>query len=86
MVIVLPNRDCLVYRWLYCRSYTMKKNKWVKENNKWLEYKCIKFVSKNKKYMSILHKAVKLHPVDIHYLVNTLEDILDSRGYERYES
>ena len=63
----------------------MKKNKWVKENNKWLEYKCIKFDSKNKKYMSILHKAVKLHPVDIHYLVNTLEDILDSRGYKRYE-
>ena len=28
----------------------MKKNKWVKENNKWLEYKCIKFDSKNKKY------------------------------------
>ena len=55
----------------------MKKNKWVKENNKWLEYKCIKFDSKNKKYMSILHKAVKLHPVDIHYLVNTLEDICD---------
>ena len=21
MVIVLPNRDCLVYRWLYCGSY-----------------------------------------------------------------
>ena len=64
----------------------MKKNKWVKENGKWLEYKCIKFDTKDKKYMGILHKAVKLHPVDIHYLVNTLEDILDSRGYERYEN
>jgi len=21
MVIVLPNRNCLVYRWLYCGSY-----------------------------------------------------------------
>jgi len=63
----------------------MKKNKWVKENNKWSEYKCIKFDSNNKKYMGILHKAVKLHPMDIHYLVNTLEDILDSRGYKRYE-
>ena len=21
MVIVLPNRDCLVYRWIYCGSY-----------------------------------------------------------------
>ena len=21
MVIILPNRDCLVYRWLYCGSY-----------------------------------------------------------------
>ena len=21
MVIVLPNRNCLVYHWLYCRSY-----------------------------------------------------------------
>ena len=28
MVIVLPNRNCLVYRWLYCGSYiNMKKNK-----------------------------------------------------------
>ncbi len=26
MVIVLPNRNCLVYRWLYCGSYiNMKK-------------------------------------------------------------
>ena len=29
MVIVLPNRDCLVYSWLYCRSYiNMKINEW----------------------------------------------------------
>ena len=27
MVIVLPNRDCLVYRWLYCGSYINMKIK-----------------------------------------------------------
>ena len=28
MVIVLPNRDCLVYNWLYCGSYiNMNKKK-----------------------------------------------------------
>ena len=31
MVIVLPNRNCLVYRWLYCRSYiNMNKKKTMK--------------------------------------------------------
>ena len=29
MVIVLPNRDCLVYHWLYHRSNNMKKKKVV---------------------------------------------------------
>ncbi len=27
MVIVLPNRDCLVYHWLYRRSYINMKDK-----------------------------------------------------------
>ena len=27
MVIVLPNRDCLVYRWFYCGSYINMKIK-----------------------------------------------------------
>ena len=63
----------------------MKKNKWVIENGKWCEYKCIKFHTKDKDYMNILNRAVKLHPKDIHYIVNTLEDILDNRGYERNE-
>ena len=31
MVIVLPNRNCLVYRWVYCRSYiNMNKKKTMK--------------------------------------------------------
>ena len=31
MVIILPNRNCLVYRWLYCRSYiNMNKKKTMK--------------------------------------------------------
>ena len=55
------------------------------ENEKWSEYKCIKFHTKDKDYMNILNKAVKLHPEDIHYMVNTLEDILDHRGYQRNE-
>jgi len=63
----------------------MKKNKWIMENGKWAEYKCIKFYSKDKDYMNVLNKASKLHPVDIHYIINTLEDILDHRGYNRYE-
>ena len=63
----------------------MKKNKWVMENEKWSEYKCIKFNTKNKDYMNVLNKAVKLHHEDIHYIVNTLEDILDNAGYQRNE-
>jgi len=63
----------------------MKKNKWVMENEKWSEYKCIKFNTKNKDYMNVLNKAVKLHQEDIHYIVNTLEDILDNAGYQRNE-
>ncbi len=54
----------------------MKKNKWVMENGKWSEYKCIKFNTKDKDYMNVLNKAVKLHHEDIHYIANTLEDIL----------
>jgi len=63
----------------------MKKNKWVMENGKWSEYKCIKFNTKNKDYMNVLNKAAKLHHEDIHYIVNTLEDILDNAGYQRNE-
>ena len=40
MVIVLPNRDCLVYRWLYCGSYiNMKKKITMKDFDDWLS-KC----------------------------------------------
>ena len=31
MVIVLPNRNCLVYSWLYYRSYIIMKRKRKKE-------------------------------------------------------
>jgi len=48
------------------------------ENGKWSEYKCIKFSTKDKAYMSVLNKAVKLQHEDIHYMVNTLENILDN--------
>ena len=37
MVIVLSNRDCLVYRWLYCGSY-------INMNIKQLEKEIIKAV------------------------------------------
>ena len=63
----------------------MKKNKWVMENGKWSEYKCIKFSTKDKAYMSVLNKAVKLQHEDIHYMINTLENILDNKGYQRNE-
>ena len=42
MVIVLPNRDCLVYRWLYCRGNNIMITKemveyWLEENyHKWI--------------------------------------------------
>ena len=57
----------------------MKLNKWVKENGKWSEYKCIKFMSDNKEYMDILYKAKNLNDVNLQYLINTLEDVLDNR-------
>ena len=63
----------------------MKLNKWVKENGKWSEYKCINFMSDNKEYMDILYKAKKLNDTNIHYLINTLESLLDSKGYKRNE-
>ena len=63
----------------------MKLNKWVKENGKWGEYKCINFMSDNKEYMDILYKAKKLNDTNIHYLINTLESLLDSKGYKRNE-
>jgi hypothetical protein len=63
----------------------MKLNKWVKENGKWSEYKCTKFNSDSNSYMSVLNNASKLNHTDIHYLVNTLEDILFDRGYKKDE-
>jgi hypothetical protein len=66
------------------RNY-ISKNKWVVENGKWVEYKCIKFNSGSKKYLDILTKASKLNDIDIHYLVNTLEDVLFDRKYIKDE-
>ena len=66
----------------------MKLNKWVKENGKWYEAKCLKFYANkgdDKNYTSILMRASKLNNIDIHYLVNTLEDILADRGYKKDE-
>ena len=67
----------------------MKLNKWVKENGKWVEYKCVKPSSDEEKdipYMNVLKKAIyTLNDIDIHYLINTLEDVLDSKKYKRYE-
>jgi len=57
----------------------MKLNKWVKENGKWSEYKCMKFMSDNKEYMDILYKAKNLNDANLQYLINTLEDVLDNR-------
>jgi len=64
----------------------MKLNKWVKENGEWSEAKCLKFHADkgdDKNYTSILLRASKLNNIDIHYLVNTLEDILLARGYKK---
>ena len=66
----------------------MKLNKWIKENGKWLELKCLKFYADkgdDKNYTSILMRASKLNNIDIHYLVNTLEDMLADRGYKKDE-
>ena len=66
----------------------MKLNKWVKENGKWLEAKCLKFYADkgdDKNYTSILMRASQLNNIDIHYLVNTLEDMLADRGYKKDE-
>ena len=65
------------------RNY-IQKNKWVIENNKWVECKCLKF-NGSKNYTNILMKASKLPKTEIHFLINTLEDILDSKKYKRYE-
>ena len=34
MVIVLPNRDCLVCYWFYCRNYIMKIKEIEKERKR----------------------------------------------------
>jgi len=57
----------------------MKLNKLVKENGKWQEYKCIKFYSDNKEYMSALNSAKILNNIKLQYLINTLEDVLFER-------
>ena len=67
----------------------MKLNKWVKENGEWSEAKCLKFYADkgdDKNYTSILMRASKLNNIDIHYLVNTLEDMLADRGYKKDEA
>jgi hypothetical protein len=46
------------------RNY-IPKNKWVVENNKWVEYKCLKF-NGSKNYTNILMKASKLPETEIH--------------------
>ena len=61
----------------------MKLNKWVKENGKWFEYKCNQIYSDDKEYMLALNSAKILNNINIHYLVNTLESLLDSRGYKK---
>ena len=58
----------------------MKLNKWVKENGRWSEYKCIKFMSDDKEYMSALNSAKILNDIDLQYLINTLEDVLNERN------
>ena len=70
-------------------EWKMKLNKWVKENGKWSEAKCLKFHADkgdDKNYTSILMRASKLNNIDIHYLVNTLEDMLADRGYKKDEA
>ena len=62
----------------------IKKNKWIIKNNKWVECKSLKF-NGSKNYTNILMKAAKLPETEIHFLINTLEDILDSKKYKRYE-
>ena len=47
------------------------------------EYKCIKFMSDNKEYMSALNSAKILNDIDLQYLINTLEDVLNERTYRR---
>ena len=66
------------------RNY-IQKNKWVVENGKWVEYKCIKFRHGSKKYMDLLTKSSKLPDTEIHFLINTLEDILFDRKYIKDE-
>ena len=43
------------------------------------EYKCIKFMSDDKEYMSALNSAKILNVIDLQYLINTLEDVLNER-------
>ena len=65
------------------RNY-IKKNKWIIKNNKWVECKCLKF-NGSKNYTNILMKAAKLPKTEIHFLINTLEDILADRKYIKDE-
>ena len=44
------------------------------------EYKCIKFMSDDKEYMLALNSAKILNDIDLQYLINTLEDVLNERN------
>tara|TARA_E500000318_G_scaffold45760_2_gene43213 strand:- start:4466 stop:4699 length:234 start_codon:yes stop_codon:yes gene_type:complete len=66
-------------------TINIQKNKWVLENNKWVEYKSIQFSNGSKEYMNLLTKASKLPNTEIHFLINTLEDILFNRNYIKDE-
>ena len=64
---------------------SLKPNKWVKENGKWVEYKCVKFYSDNKEYMSALNSSKILDNINLQYLINTLEDLLDMRNKNQFD-
>ena len=65
----------------------MKLNKWVKENGKWSEYKCMKFMSDNKeKALSYINNYKNSFLTTDDYqetlsLVNQLEENLDKEYY-----
>ena len=49
MVIVLPNRDCLVYRWLYRGSNSIMKRKMTEEELSNLIVDKLTFITTDKK-------------------------------------
>ena len=60
MVIVLPNRNCLVYRWLYCGSY-------INMNITELEKEIIKAIKIESKELKVLYDK---HNEDGEYLLS----------------